>query len=442
MPNIVISQGVNANVGFVLSQLDVLFFDATFVSTSATELVLRAGNKDFTLSGSSFTFDSDGFLTGGEIQSITVETDGKIAVTLSDLGIDVVDVQQAIESEILNTDTSALEKLLLPLGWNYQGGNGNDILLKDAVSEDGVAINLSGDDEFNVGNGNDKIALGGGDDVGIGGSGNDVFWGQNGNDRLNGGAGFDTLYGNAGDDTLNGGNGKDYLNGGNGADTLRGGNWDDYIEGNNGNDLIFGGNGKDILYGGIGADTIRGGNWDDYIEGNNGNDLIFGGKGFDTLDGGDGNDTIRGGGLHDSLFGGYGHDLLYGDAGNDRLDGGHGNDVLAGGAGNDGLWGVFGDDILSGGGGNDYLGGGAGSDTLTGGEGSDRFIFNINQGNDVVTDFNAEVDNLKFNDVAGNQAGLTFSTVGDDLLIAYQGGSVLLEGNAGTNVSDLDLFFG
>ena len=60
-----------------------------------------------------------------------------------------------------------------------------------------------------------------------------------------------------------------------------------------------------------------------------------------------------------------------------------------------------GDDTLNGDKGDDVLFGGAGNDTLTGGEGADQFVFlaNSNNGNDVITDFQAGVDKVVFADL-------------------------------------------
>ncbi|PRY77276.1 hemolysin type calcium-binding protein [Yoonia maritima] len=56
-----------------------------------------------------------------------------------------------------------------------------------------------------------------------------------------------------------------------------------------------------------------------------------------------------------------------------------GNDILNGGAGNDTIDGDGGDDTIT---------GGADNDTLTGGDGDDTFVYNVGDGNDVITDFN------------------------------------------------------
>ena len=70
--------------------------------------------------------------------------------------------------------------------------------------------------------------------------------------------------------------------------------------------------------------------------------------------------------------------------------------ILNGEAGNDVLWGAEGDDMLDGGTGNDVLNGSSGDDTLTGGSGSDIFEFTATSGNDTITDFNKDEDELHF----------------------------------------------
>ncbi|WP_233568286.1 VCBS domain-containing protein, partial [Neisseria chenwenguii] len=62
-------------------------------------------------------------------------------------------------------------------------------------------------------------------------------------------------------------------------------------------------------------------------------------------------------------------------------------------------------DTLSGGNGDDIMFGGAGNDSLTGGEGVDQFVFlaNSNNGNDVITDFQAGVDKVVFADLVSPQ---------------------------------------
>lgn len=149
----------------------------------------------------------------------------------------------------------------------------------------------------------------------------------------------------------------------------------------------FGGNGNDTLTGGAGDDHLFGGNGNDVLNGGDGDDLLDGGNGNDVLNGGAGNDALLGGNGNDILNGGAGNDYLDGGNGNDVLDGGDGNDTLIGGNGDDTLLGGAGNDVLNGGNGNDILVGGRGDDILTGGNGNDLFVFEVDFGKDVITDF-------------------------------------------------------
>jgi serralysin len=103
--------------------------------------------------------------------------------------------------------------------------------------------------------------------------------------------------------------------------------------------------------GGTSGDTLRGNNGKNYLDGGAGGDRIFGEKGDDILHGFSGQDT---------LFGGRGSDKLYGGSGNDKLLGGKGDDILHG------------------------------------GRGIDTFIFIEGDGQDIIRDFNADDDFLKF----------------------------------------------
>ncbi len=91
-------------------------------------------------------------------------------------------------------------------------------------------------------------------------------------------------------------------------------------------------------------------------------------------------DAVRGFGGNDVIYGFNGTDRLYGDVGNDKLDGGAANDRLYG---NDGA---------------DTLLGGAGADTLTGGAGADVFAFAETGSGNIITDFRAADDAMRFDD--------------------------------------------
>ena len=77
-------------------------------------------------------------------------------------------------------------------------------------------------------------------------------------------------------------------------------------------------------------------------------------------------------------------------------NGGYLNMQLDGGGGDDILWSGQGNDTLNGGSGNDVINGSEGDDLLTGGSGADIFEFTATSGNDTITDFNKDEDELHF----------------------------------------------
>ncbi|MEH2076635.1 MAG: Ig-like domain-containing protein [Nostoc sp.] len=109
----------------------------------------------------------------------------------------------------------------------------------------------------------------------------------------------------------------------------------------------------------------------------------------------------------------------------DRLFGGNGNDVLHGTPGND---------YINGGNGNDVLSGDLGSDILTGGKGKDKFVYNLGDGVDTITDFGgvgkgsnasaaivAEVDTLKFQGSGLTARNLLLTQDSNNLEINFEG---------------------
>ncbi len=144
-------------------------------------------------------------------------------------------------------------------------------------------------------------------------------------------------------------------------------------------------------YGRVGADNLSG---------DAGNDLLCGGDGPDHIDGGPGSDTVTcagtaegvtvrlgesaGGAGKDTIeavevvIGSDGDDTFVGDDAANLLAGLRGDDEFAGGGGADTLWGGRGDDTLH---------GGPGLNRLTGGPGADRFVFDEDFGDAVITDF-------------------------------------------------------
>lgn len=171
---------------------------------------------------------------------------------------------------------------------------------------------------------------------------------------------------------------------------------------------------------GVAALNLKGSAADNVLTGNEARNILRGEAGDDELSGGAG---------ADQLFGGSGNDLILGGEGRDGLTtaqtGSITADMLSGDAGNDILMGLSGFDVLD---------GGTGDDILTGGGGRDTFIFQ--DGQDVITDFADNVDQITLNGAALGDADMTKAeviamgrVVGNDAVFDFGDGDVLtLEG--------------
>ena len=210
-----------------------------------------------------------------------------------------------------------------------------------------------------------------------------------------------------------------------------------------GGDLSFGseiklGSGDDMAYGGAGRERIFDGGGNDIIEANGGRDSIRAGTGRNEYDGGDGRDylsyfdfnaSVRIDLLTNSTAGGTAGNAASNDTivnieslggtngGGDTLIGSNVTNGLFGWGGDDRLFGRGGDDKLDGGAGNDFFDGGAGSDRLFGSTGNDRFHFDRGEGDDLVMDFENNIDTIEFDNFAG------FTTAADALAQATQQGN-------------------
>ncbi|UWQ06604.1 calcium-binding protein [Aliiroseovarius crassostreae] len=234
----------------------------------------------------------------------------------------------------------------------------------------------------------------------------------------------DTLYGTADNDIY-------YIGQGN-----------DLVLAGEGNDTVYGSDGNDILWGQNGADLLNGGNDSDRLHGGNGDDILIGGAGQDKLYGGNWSDRLWGGDDRDILYGEAGNDRLYGSHGDDILIGGDGQDQLYGGIWSDRLWGGNHNDTLDGGAGNDRLAGGSGNDVHTGGAGADLFIFASNGGIDRVTDYAQGEDQIRIEGHSGGFGGLTITNYNGNKIVFYDGGRIVLEGDAGLTLTVDDFVFG
>ena len=151
--------------------------------------------------------------------------------------------------------------------------------------------------------------------------------------------------------------------------------------------------------------------------GGSGDDVIAGNAFINKLRGNNGNDSIDGGGRKDSIWGGVGKDVLSGGAADDRLWGGSGRDRLRG---------DNGDDLLRGGGARDRIEGGRGDDMMYGNAGNDVFIYRSGHGADVIADFSAGSDAVRFFRLGDTASVLSAaSDVNGDVLFDFGGGNSL-----------------
>ena len=300
---------------------------------------------------------------------------------------------------------------------------------------------------------NDSLPGDNANNILFGDAGNDELYGRGGNDVLIGGAGNDTLYGNDGADTYVFGKGF-------GQDTVYNHDWDNsvdtlrFTDGWKASDFHFIRSSNDLLIKTkAGEEQVRVVNYFvtdaatpyavDRIEfddgtkldiaavkalvqqGSNGNDNLYAYSTGSTLSGLDGNDYLYGASGKDILRGDGDNDVLYGNDGDDTLDGGSGNDSLNGGKGNDRLLGGEGDDYLNGEDGDDILIGGAGNDSLYGGNGADTYVFSKGFGQDTVSNYDYDsnnlVDTLRFTD-GWKASDFHFIRSSNDLLIKAKAG--------------------
>jgi Ca2+-binding RTX toxin-like protein len=266
------------------------------------------------------------------------------------------------------------------------GGAGNDVCFVDDAGDQAIENANEGNDVVfssahlrltaNVEN---LILQGSADLQDYGNSLNNSIYGNTGNNILNGDAGADAMFGGAGNDAYFVDDGGDVVieNSGEGTDAvfstahlrlsenmetlvLQGGA-DLQGYGNSQANKLYGNTGCNLLDGGAGADVMRGDTGNDVYFVDDAGDLMFENLGegtdaeFATVSQmlaanvetlvlqGSADLTGTGNGLDNKLFGNSGENTLSGGAENDLIDGGAGFDVLNGGAGNDTF--VFGDNF-------------------------------------------------------------------------------------------------
>ncbi|MEJ6398388.1 calcium-binding protein [Yoonia sp. 208BN28-4] len=430
------------------SDSDVRF---VFEGTSGANIIELGSGNDIV----GAQFGSDYVDLGGGDDEVIVG--GGQETFIGGSGRDTINYQDATGGIDINLETNAISG-----SWAVNdtidgfedfvaGANGNDKVV--GTSGANQIQTRGGDDSVYAGNGADYVLLGAGDDYVLVGGGQEQFHGGADTDYISyykstGGiqidlaadtvdgswatndviSGFEGVSGSAtGGDTVNGTSGAnvirtyggaDRVTAGNGADRVYLGAGDDYVRVGGGEESFYGGSGKDYIsyYDSSGGITLRLAT--DFVTGSWAvNDTI---KDFESAGGSN--------------------------TGNDDMHGTSGNNTLNSYGGNDTLFGLSGDDRLNGGSGMDFFDGGGGKDTLTGGADADTFHFDRGEGDDIIKDFENNIDTIEldnfstFSDAAG---ALTFAvnTSGGDVFFDFGSDGTLLVENTtkGFLLNDLDV---
>ena len=274
-----------------------------------------------------------------------------------------------------------------------------------------------------------------------------------------------------GDITFNGADGVQFDNLGTVDGDITFGAGDDIYIGESGGVTTYGasinmGGGDDAFFGGATRDRVFDDGGDDDIEGNGGNDSFRAGTGANFYDGGDGydylsyysfNSRVRIDLEAESTSGGGSGNAAANDrfinieaiggtnGGGDTLLGSADRNSLFGWGGDDKLYGRGGNDKLSGGEGDDFFDGGGGTDLLIGGGGADRFHFDRGEGDDLIQDFENNIDQLEFDNfgyLSNASDALSYATqVGSDVFFDFGGdGTVLVLGvTTGQLANDIEI---
>ena len=423
--------------------------DDVIYGGAGNDWIFAGGGNDFVDGGA-----DDDVVFGGSGNDIILGQGGNDVLT-GDSGYP--DLDASLHGDDYLSGGAGNDKLWGAGGADYlEGGDGDDVLVGDGEN---VPAEYEGDDLLDGGAGNDALYGGGGNDVLIGGAGNDMLFGGKGDDTyLDVDAGdligdleghstiilahatgvsaevspsvtstSDSTLGIALDDgsTLNlqgalygmdasiqFANGEEFD-----LETWVSEKLTQSVTLNLNNMQLGSGELVRRAYGGAGADQIQGSASADSLKGYGGDDLILGMAGNDVLDGGAGNDHLQGDEGDDTLYGGEGTDTLLGGDGNDTLYGGGGNDELQGGLGDDVLEGGTEDDTLFGQEGSDTLHGGEGNDTLVGNAGDDVYLFNPEDGQDVI---------WEEGDSAGDVLRFGAGIAPADILVARSGYNLVL----------------
>jgi Ca2+-binding RTX toxin-like protein len=370
-----------------------------------TKLTVVKANSTFVATGSGFTYNRYGDLTGGTVHTAQESWNGSLAWRITGANVPALAVEDFYDS---NDDFDDI-------------GFGNYL--------------FSGNDSISGSSGGDWLMGFGGNDGIAGGAGNDTLLGGTGADVLNGGAGRDTMLGGAGNDTYIVDNIADKVyetttttsttNAG-GTDTVRSSisyTLGSFVEklvltgsatingtGNALGNSLTGNAAANSLNGGTGADTMLGGGGNDIYVVDNSGDKVYESTTTTSTTNAGGTDTVRSSISY--ALGSFVEKLVLTGSGPINGSGNTLANTITGNAAKNLLSGSSGNDTISGGAGNDTLVGGAGNDSLTGGAGLDVFRFNAalsaTANRDKITDFVVADDTIQLE----NAVFMSLSTTG------------------------------
>ena len=106
-----------------------------------------------------------------------------------------------------------------------------------------------------------------------------------------------------------------------------------------------------------------------------------------------------------------------------------------------GVDGAAGADVMMAGAGRDTLLGGAGDDALTGGAGRDVFLFDANDGVDLITDFQQGFDSISIRAFNADFADLAINQQGEDVVIGFRNTTIRAEDQIASDFDVDDFIF-
>ncbi len=273
----------------------------------------------------------------------------------------------------------------------------------DGTDEDSNFSASEYSDTINAKGGSDIIYALGGDDIIDAGADSDVVYAGSGNDIITGGTGSDTLMGEAGDDTY-------VYNIGDGEDR--------FYDTNDANQTSYGSD--KIKFGaGITRENISlsasGGTLQITVAGNTGdkitiyNQYYYASCKIETIEFADGStlDISDATTLEFEYVGDANNNTIYASEYRDKINAGDGNDTIYAR------------------GGNDIINAGKGDDVIEGGLGDDTYIYNKNDGQDVITESYAGYETGRNNKIVFGadiaKSDVLLSRVNGDLVIKFSG---------------------